>query len=311
MIQARENKMKNKILNLIRSIFVLGLIFSGSVNATITYSATDKAGNSANIDRVVTVVGPKFVSLTLESNATILNVGEKAALTVMGTYEDNSSKVLTSNIEWIVTPSNSVQIDDNILTALKDTQVTLQAKVGNTLSNTLNLTIIWEVNGHRLPPEPDSTLNNSTLLGIDTNDNGVRDDVERWIYDRYKDDHPIMIPLKMQAARAYQKIIVDPSKAKDTYYIVDEQMNCQDSFGSWANAFGRKPLFEKDSELDIKEMREMKDVIYNTTQRARAYGLYNQTLSGMVFRDEWPSQKWIDNCDFNMTKYIEMSEKVQ
>ena len=32
-----------------------------------------------------------------------------------------------------------------------------------------------------LPPEPDSNLNNSTLLGIDVNNNKVRDDIERKI----------------------------------------------------------------------------------------------------------------------------------
>ena len=37
------------------------------------------------------------------------------------------------------------------------------------------------INGFTLPPEPDPVINNSTLLGIDSNNNGVRDDVERVI----------------------------------------------------------------------------------------------------------------------------------
>ena len=51
---------------------------------------------------------PQLVSLTLESNATSLDLGEKEELTVTGTYEDNSTKELTSNIEWIITPAESV-----------------------------------------------------------------------------------------------------------------------------------------------------------------------------------------------------------
>ncbi len=39
------------------------------------------------------------------------------------------------------------------------------------------------IHGHRLPPEPDPKVNNATLLGVDVNHNGVRDDVERWICD--------------------------------------------------------------------------------------------------------------------------------
>lgn len=37
------------------------------------------------------------------------------------------------------------------------------------------------INGYVLPPEPDHTENDKTLLGIDVNDNGMRDDIERYI----------------------------------------------------------------------------------------------------------------------------------
>lgn len=37
------------------------------------------------------------------------------------------------------------------------------------------------INGISVPPEPDATLNNATLAGVDSNNNGVRDDVERVI----------------------------------------------------------------------------------------------------------------------------------
>ena len=68
-----------------------------------------------------------------------------------------------------------------------------------------------------LPPEPDKTLNDSTLLGIDVNNNGVRDDVERWIYEEYKDKHPIHIDIAMQAARGYKLILETPERAKEIH----------------------------------------------------------------------------------------------
>jgi len=37
------------------------------------------------------------------------------------------------------------------------------------------------INGIPVPPEPDKTLNQSTLAGIDSNNNGVRDDIERMV----------------------------------------------------------------------------------------------------------------------------------
>lgn len=43
-----------------------------------------------------------------------------------------------------------------------------------------------------LPPEPDETENNATILGIDVNGNNIRDDVERYIAFKYYDDKPLM-----------------------------------------------------------------------------------------------------------------------
>ncbi|MBL0721754.1 MAG: hypothetical protein JJV88_04160, partial [Sulfurovum sp.] len=69
------------------------------------------------------------------------------------------------------------------------------------------------IHGHTLPPEPDKALNDSTLLGIDSNNNGVRDDVERWIYHTYQDKHPIHVDIAMQAGRSYKLVLQTPEKA--------------------------------------------------------------------------------------------------
>lgn len=37
------------------------------------------------------------------------------------------------------------------------------------------------INGHVVPPEPDEKLNNSTIEGIDSDSNGIRDDIDREI----------------------------------------------------------------------------------------------------------------------------------
>ena len=42
-----------------------------------------------------------------------------------------------------------------------------------------------KINGISVPPEPDPVANNATLLGVDSNNNGVRDDVERQIATTY------------------------------------------------------------------------------------------------------------------------------
>src|SRR3989338_1991490 len=53
--------------------------------------------------------------------------------------------------------------------------------------------LVWsDVNG-TLPPEPDPAENNATLAGVDSNRNGIRDDVERTIYLKYKDTPRVAI----------------------------------------------------------------------------------------------------------------------
>ena len=83
-----------------------------------------------------------------------------------------------------------------------------------------NLSKSEEVNGYRLPPEPDEQLNNSTLLGIDSNGNGVRDDVERLIIiEEAKNPHfpKIQTAISLQYAWAWQKVIINPTLQNKKY----------------------------------------------------------------------------------------------
>jgi len=48
-----------------------------------------------------------------------------------------------------------------------------------------------DVMGTNLPPEPNKTLNDSTIAGFDVNNNGIRDDVELAIFAKYPDSAKI------------------------------------------------------------------------------------------------------------------------
>jgi hypothetical protein len=45
-----------------------------------------------------------------------------------------------------------------------------------------------DVDGSNLPPAPDQVQNNKTIAGIDANTNGIRDDVELAIFEKYPND---------------------------------------------------------------------------------------------------------------------------
>ncbi|WP_457598159.1 hypothetical protein [Hydrogenimonas sp.] len=246
---------------------------------------------------------------------------------------DGRAEDITARVTWIVSPSDAVSIQNHTLTALKDGNVTLQAKYEETLSNPVTLTIYWEVDGHRLPPEPDPKINNATLLGVDVNHNGVRDDVERWIYRTYKEYipckdvpvsykldsgeilegyekecedhpvpyHPVVRAVAMQGARAAQIIIQDPKKAQETLPVLDAVLNCDSYITTWSKIEDNKTYT---TEKDIAFSDEFKTIQFNTVQRARAYSEFNFYLSGGVYSANETPQEMKESCSIEVKKYI-------
>jgi hypothetical protein len=242
--------------------------------------------------------GLKNLMLTIDK--TILNKDENTTLKVMATYEDGTSKEVTDKVKWIVTPESSVIVTQKILIAKKDNPTILKAKLGNILSNSISLDITWIVNDYTLPPEPDKTLNDSTLLGIDVNGNGVRDDVERWIYEKYKDKHPIHIDIAMQAGRAYKLVLETPERAKEIHDEVSAPSYCESYYKIYAKYFNESTLVNN----DITNEYFRTSIMFNTQERKMIYLKYDKLLSG----DSYSTPKIGEGkqfCDFNTTKYEE------
>ncbi len=234
-----------------------------------------------------------LASLKLTIAKTSLNKDENTTVKVMASYSDNISKDVTEAVEWIVTPEESVSISDNTLTAQRDIQTSIQAKLGSILSEKVNLNITWIVNGHVLPPEPDPQVNNSTLLGIDVNNNDVRDDVERKIYTTFKKE--IKRQYFMQEARHLQAMLADPE-------LVENAM-------MWANkdnyviACGSYIYMQYDIPIRKGYYKFIKEAALNTKGRVRKYLMYDHELSGGVY--SVPNELRVESsCDFNVTKAL-------
>jgi hypothetical protein len=171
---------------------------------------------------------------------------------------------------------------------------TQKEQVANADTNATPLVI----DGYTLPPEPDPKVNNSTLLGIDSNDNGVRDDVERWIYQKYAGKHPIVKEVAMQGARAAQIIIQEPERARETMRFMDAAYYCASYFEKFSK-YNKEPIL-----IDMPIIgRDFDEVQFNTTQRARAYGEYNAALSGGVYGTPTVEERR-GFCDFNVTELL-------
>ena len=235
-------------------------------------------------------------SLSLSVGMTSLNKDHNTTLSLTGTYADGTQKDLSAQTQWIVTPQDAIKITGHTLTALKDVNVTLQAQVGDKLSNPVHLEIYWEVDGHRLPPEPDPKVNNATLLGVDVNHNGVRDDVERWIYEKYKNKHPIYIDIAMQAARGYRLVLETPEKAKEIRLKVNGALFCGWYYKKDAYRYNDPTLVHE--RIDTKVFSKY----FNTKERSDTYWQYDRLLSGGVY-DLPRSKQRKALCDFNTSKY--------
>ena len=79
------------------------------------------------------------------------------------------------------------------------------------------------INGITVPPEPAPSVNNATLAGVDSNANGVRDDVERLIAKQFG-TNPVKVTFTTSVAKALQSMLTAPSPATLSAY--DNTMRC-------------------------------------------------------------------------------------
>ncbi|SFV56659.1 hypothetical protein MNB_SM-4-74 [hydrothermal vent metagenome] len=275
----------------IELIFEVSMIVDSSVQTTrvkVTVKPLTKSTDSNETNTSTNTL----ISITLSIDNNSLNLDSNATLNAVATYEDNTTKDVTDEVEWISSDSNAIQINKHNLQAKKEINIILQAKLNTVTSNAVALEIYQNINGHKLPPIPNKTLNDSTLLGIDLNNNGVRDDVERKIYLTY--DKKINQKLMMQAAKTDQAMLADPDLIKNAY---DWEEPYRKSAGC------ENYLFDNNIPFIPESVHFLEDSTYNTKDRIKKYIKYNQALSGGVF---WtPASYEVESsCDFNVTEAL-------
>ncbi len=303
-LKTKASVMNRFFMNLAAALLlVLSLEAGDALSSAHLTSLTPAAG----VKRV------KIKKITLELPVTKLPKESNTTLTLTALYDDNSTEDVTGKAEWIITPKDAVTINGRTLTAKLDTNVTIQAKLNATRSNPVTLEIYWEVNGHRLPPEPDPKINNATLLGVDVNNNGVRDDVERWIYKMYS--HPIERALLMQNARYEQSILENYSAIVDRDNKILKELNViEDNYLSCMFYWKRKHINEN-FQLSIYSELEgfqhkyfsepIKKIQRNTIERINARDELEKAVSGGVYSLPEPDKS---KCDFNATELMESNQ---
>ncbi len=254
----------------------------------------------SNVSEIVVhgKAGAVLTSLTLSADNTRLNKETNTTVKVMATFSDNSRKEVTQQVTWNMTPKNALRMNNRNLQAVDDGNVTLQATLGKIHSNSLHVNVFWEIHGYRLPPMPDEKLNNKTLLGIDSNSNGVRDDVERYLLNKYKDHHKIVSEIALQSGRAFQIVLEHPENARETYKHISNALHCNMYFKDDADYYG-DPILINEYITDYK----FEDIQLNTRERIEAYLEHNRNLSGSVLRMPTALESKAQ-CDFNVTELL-------
>jgi hypothetical protein len=86
------------------------------------------------------------------------------------------------------------------------------------------------INQYNLPPEPDKKTNDSTLIGVDVNNNLIRDDVERKIVEKFYPNQKVILLLNQVAIantlmhKAYANKDLD--LYNDSMDVVKKVSNC-------------------------------------------------------------------------------------
>ncbi len=240
---------------------------------------------------------PKIVSLTLSKSNIQLNEDNTTTISVNAKYDDNTTVDLTDKVEWILSNQNIIKIDKNIITPLSEGTTTLRAKFNSQTTAEISVTVYKEINGYKLPPEPNETLNNATILGVDSNDNGVRDDVEIFIVKKYKNKHKIVTEIGFQLARAYQQILDNPLDTEANDKAFTDATDCNHYFKFYAKYYGEKVLIDHYIDEDFENLQ------LNRKSRVKAYLEYDAELSGGVY-ESTKSDKLKEKCNFDVASLL-------
>lgn len=135
--------------------------------------------------------------------------------------------------------------------------------------------------GDGLPPDP-GPANDETLAGIDSDADGLRDDVQRYIALNYGDEPGMAAGLR-QAAMAQQVAVVEDGRAP------------VQAGGDLVRA--AECLRAMDPDTDRLEAALLAEVL-DTEARLRAYLAFNDALGGEAFPSRPPGE-WSDSCGFD------------
>jgi hypothetical protein len=168
----------------------------------------------------------------------------------------------------------------------------------DTAMDKINSTVLTlaDVMGENLPPKPDQAVNDSTIEGIDANNNMVRDDVELAIFEKYPNSAKMRAAL-LQYAQALQLELtaVNSEEIMKNALVKDSAANsCLfDVIKIYNNSDEWSPLYQ--AKEDIKT--EFDSLILNTEIRKNQYEVvYKKYMVSFTLSDK--------RCDIDVSTLL-------
>jgi len=258
----------------VSSLFLSLPVFSAELNLMVgNYSLVSKK-------RIGRTTLEYTYKLDILNNDTVLE-----AVNVTATLSSTSPKttIVDGTVEVASIPASGNVISTDMFSIRQDRRFPFDP-------SSLN----WVFAGIALPPDP-GDAGKATLAGIDLDNDGVRDDIQRYIELTYPDSEKLREGLR-QVAKTKQKEVIesdDKEKSLDNALQAARAIECLDYMfvGSVINS-------NEQDFLDIMNKRNaLRAEIINTEQRLDAYLKFNNHLGGSSFRA--PADVRKSACDFD------------
>jgi hypothetical protein len=152
----------------------------------------------------------------------------------------------------------------------KNGTLQLKRKTGGPAVQARPLPLALTVGTLRYPPDP-GEAGKETLEGIDSDSDGVRDDIQRYIEINYADQGQVRSGLR-QYARSLQDSLLDASSQSGSVANAHDGMRARECL-----------RVRLGSDLAYDASGELRAFALNTESRSRAYILFNGQLGGEVF----------------------------
>ena len=281
---------------LIFSVLLLSACGGGGSGDGGSSDSSDSGGGGSSSDNSDSNGGPDSSSGAPASAANVPpsaaisapnSANERTSAQISGTGSSDSDGSIAA-YQWSVdnpdninvSIENPTQVNTRLILGEIETAaaITLRLKVTDNADATASAqtTIrIVEIDAAALPPEPDAEAGRQTVQGIDTNGNGVRDDMEHSLYALYPLDTPRREVLLIGAQAAQMRLLAGS----------DNNPNAGDAASQRSAEFVACALA---SDIDIRALHKDIAIVdffaLNTEARRQAYLAYEASRSGIVQR---------------------------